>query len=122
MTMGNVLVLALTLLLAVGVLGGTARGTWRTARRTPSRQRGLSYVLASVAGTALLGLVLPAVLLGAFDPFPIWCIFVAGTVGAAAVLGWRWPALAWGEGGRPGLILTSGGLLVVLAMAGAAVT
>jgi hypothetical protein len=63
-------VLVLTALLALGVLGWTMWGIWQIARHTPTRQRALSHVLGSTAGTSLLGVALPAVLMGALDPFP----------------------------------------------------
>jgi hypothetical protein len=58
----------------------------------------LTLVLGSIAGTALLGVVLPAVLMGALDPFPIWLLYAVLTVVAATALGWRWQALASGGG------------------------
>src|SRR5688500_12407229 len=70
-TVTDTLVLVLTALLALGVLGWTMWGIWHIARHTLPRQRALSHVLGSIAGTALLGVVLPAVLMGALDPFPI---------------------------------------------------
>ena len=79
-------------------------------------------MLGIIAGTALLGVVLPAVLMGALDPFPIWLIYAVLAVGAAAVLAWRWPALASGKGSHPSLVITSCVLLMVLTMAGVAVT
>ena len=69
--MSDTFVLVLTALLALGVLGWTLWGIWQIARHTPTRQRALSHVLGSTAGTSLLGVVLPAVLMGALDPFPI---------------------------------------------------
>ena len=104
--MGNTLVLVLTTLV----------------RRTPTRPQASTLVLASLAGTALLGVVLPAALQQALDPFPLWLVPAALTVVAAAVLGWRWSALPSGRGGQPGLVLTSCVLLGVLALAGVAVT
>jgi hypothetical protein len=79
-------------------------------------------VLASLAGTTLLGVVLPAVLMGFLDPFPIWLGYAVLTIAAAAVLAWRWPALNSQKGIHPSLVITSCLLLVVLAMAGVAVT
>jgi hypothetical protein len=118
----DTLVLVLTGLLAVGTLGVTVRTLWRTARHPPTRQRALSQVLAGLAGTALLGVVLPAVLLEAVDPVLVWLPFAVLAVATAAVLGWRWPALERGPGRHPGLAITSGLLLVVLAVAAVAVT
>jgi hypothetical protein len=118
----DVLVLVLTALLAVGVPGWTVWSIWHIARHTPTRQRASTHVLGSIAGTALLGVVIPAALKGAFDPFPIWLIYAALTVTAAVVLGWRWPALASGKGSHPSLVITAGLLLAVLAMAAVAVT
>jgi hypothetical protein len=43
------------------------------------------------------------------------------TVTATAVLGWRWPTLAPGEGSHPSLVISAGLPLAVLAMAAAAV-
>jgi hypothetical protein len=82
----------------------------------------LTHALGSIAGTTLLGVVLPAVLKGGLDPFPIWVVYAVLTVGATAVLAWRWPALPPGKGSHPSLVITSGVLLAVLAMAGIAVT
>jgi hypothetical protein len=115
-------VLVLTGLLAVGVLGWTVWSIWHIARHTPTRQRALTHVLGSIAGTTLLGVVLPAALKGALDPFPIWVVYAVLAVGAAIVLGSRWPALESGKGSHPGLVITSGVLLMVLTMAGVAVT
>jgi CDP-diglyceride synthetase len=115
-------VLVLTALLAVGVLGWTVWTIWHIARRAPTRQRALTHVLGSMAGTALLGVVVPAALKGALDPFPIWLAYAAATAAAAAVLGWRWPALSSGNGRHPSLVITSLVLLLILAMAGVAVT
>ena len=120
--MGDTLVLVLNAVLALGVLGWTMWGIWHIARHTPTRQRALAHLLGSIAGTALLGVVLPAVLLGALDPFPIWLVYAVLTVGDAAVLGWRWPALESGNKRQPSLVITSCVLLVVLAVAGIAVT
>ena len=120
--MSDILVLILTALLALGVLGWTVWGIWHIARHTPTRQRALTHLLGLIAGTALLGVVLPAVLMGALDPFPIWLIYAVLAVGATAVLAWRWPALESGEAGHPRLVITSCVLLMVLAMAGVAVT
>lgn len=120
--MSDTVVLALTALLALGVLGWTAWGVWYVVRRTPTRQRGLTHVLASLAGTTLLGVVLPAVLMGLLDPFPIWLGYAVLTIAAAAVLAWRWPALNSQKGSHPSLVITSCLLLVVLAIAGVAVT
>lgn len=120
--MSDILVLVLTGLLALAIPGWTVWCIWRTARRTPTRQSALATVLGSIAGTALLGVVLPAVLLGALDPFPIWLVYVALTVGATAVLAWRWPALEPGKGIQLNLVLTSCLLLVVLVTAAVAVT
>jgi hypothetical protein len=116
------LVLVLTVLLALSVPGWTLWSIWRIARHTPTRQRGLTHVLGSLAGTTLLGVVIPAVLRRTLDPFPLWLVYAALTVAAATVLGWRWPALPSGRTSRPSLVVTSCLLLVVLAMAGVAVT
>jgi hypothetical protein len=118
----DVLVLVLTLLLAVGVLGWTGWSVWHIARHTSTRQRASTLVLGSIAGTTLLGVVVPAALKGAFDPFPIWLIYAALTVTATAVLAWRWPVLAPGNGSHPSLVITAGLLLAVMAMAAVAVT
>lgn len=120
--MSDILVLAITALLALGVLGWGAWGIWHLARHTPTRQRALTHVLGIIAGTVLLGVVLPAALMGALDPFPVWLIYAVLAVGAAAVLGWRWPALESGEGSHPGLVITSCILFLVVAAAGVAVT
>lgn len=120
--MSDTLVLVLTGLLALGVPGWTIWGIWHTARHTPTRQRALTTVLGSIAGTALLGVVLPAVLIGALDPFPIWLGYAVLTAGAAAVLAWRWWRLEPERGVRPSLVITSCVLLVVMAAAGSAVT
>jgi hypothetical protein len=118
----DMLVLVFTALLAAGVLGWTTWVIWRMARHTPTRQRALAQVLGGLAGTALLGVVLPAVLMGALDPFPVWLAFGVLAVTAAAVLGWRWLALEPDQGSRWRLVVTSCLLLVVLAAAGVAVT
>ena len=120
--MSDIVVLVLTGLLLIGVLGWTVGIIWRIARHTPTRPRALTYVLASIAGTTLLGVVLPAILMRALDPFPIWLGYAVLTILAAAILAWRWPALESGHGSQPGLVITSCMLLVVLAMAGVAVT
>jgi hypothetical protein len=120
--MSDILILALTALLALGVLLLTVWGSWHTARQTPTRQRALTQVLGAMAGTALLGVVLPAVLLGGLNPFPIWAGYAVLAAGATAVLAWRWPALEPGTGNHPGLLVISGALLVVLTVAGVAVT
>jgi CubicO group peptidase (beta-lactamase class C family) len=57
-----------------------------------------------LTGTALLGVVLPAVLMGALDPFPIWLGYAVLTATAATVLAWRWTALKPGDGSHPGLL------------------
>lgn len=116
--MSDTLVLVLTALLAVGVPCWTVWGIWRTTRNTPSRQHALANVVCSIAGTTLLGVVLPAVLLPALDPFPIWLIYAALTAGAATVLVWRWPALKPGNGVHRSLVITSCVLLAVPATAG----
>jgi hypothetical protein len=120
--MSDTVVLALTALLALGVLGWTLWSVWHITRHTPTRQRALSQVLASIAGTTLLGVVLPAVLMGALDPFPIWLVYAGLTVASAVLLAWRWPALDWRRGRHPGLLISSVVLLVVVATAAVAVT
>ncbi|WP_411733785.1 hypothetical protein [Paeniglutamicibacter sp.] len=120
--MSDTLVLAVTALLAFGVPGWGVWGIWHIARHSPTRQRALTHVLGVIAGTVLLGMVLPAVLMGALDPFWIWLGYAVLAVGAAAVLAWRWPALKSGKGSHPSLVITSCILLLVLAMAGIAVT
>ena len=97
-------------------------GIWQIARHTPTRQRALTHVLGIFAGTTLLGVVLPAVLMGALDPFPIWLVYAVLAVGAAIVLAWRWLALESGKGTHHSLLITSCVLLTVLVMAGVAVT
>ena len=120
--MSDTVVLVLTGVLAIGVPAWTVWGIWRNVRHTPTRQSALANVLGSMAGTALLGVVLPAVLLGALDPFPIWLVYATLTVAATTVLGWRWPALRSGKWRHPGLAITSCLLLAVLVTAGVAVT
>ncbi|RAX47769.1 hypothetical protein DQ353_18525 [Arthrobacter sp. AQ5-05] len=120
--MSDTLVLVVTGLIALGVPLWTAWGMWRSIRHTPTRQGALANVLGSVAGTALLGVVLPAVLLGALDPFPIWLAYAALTVAAATVLAWHWPALRSGKWSQPSLVNATCLLLVVFATAGFAVT
>ena len=63
-----------------------------------------------------------AVLIGALDPFPIWLGYAVLAVAAATMLAWRWLALASGKGSHPSLVITSCVLLMVLVMAGVAVT
>jgi predicted tellurium resistance membrane protein TerC len=116
------LVLVLTGLLAVGVLGWAPWCIWHIAQRSPTRQRALTHVLGITAGTTLLGVVVPAVLKGALDPFPIWLVYAVPTVAAATALGWRWHALPPARGSHTGLAITSGVLLVVLVLASVAVT
>ena len=120
--MSDTLVLAVTGLLALGVPVWTLWGIWHNVRRTPSRQGALANVLGSIAGTALLGIVLPAALMGALDPFLIWLVYATLTVAAATVLGWRWPALRSAKWRHPGLVITASMLLVVLVTAAFAVT
>jgi hypothetical protein len=116
------LVLVLTVLLGLGIPGWTVWSIWRIARHTPTRQRALTHVLGSLAGTTLLGVVIPAVLKRTLDPFPIWLVYAALTAAAATVLGWRWSALPSGKGLQPSLVATGCLLLVVLVMASVAVT
>lgn len=120
--MSDALVLAVTALLALGVPGWGLWAIWHISRHTPTRQRALTHVLGIIAGTVLLGVILPAGLMGILDPFPIWLGYAVLTAGAATVLGWRWPALDSGKGSHPSLVITSCMLLLVLAMAGVAVT
>ncbi|GAA4282484.1 hypothetical protein GCM10022261_00150 [Brevibacterium daeguense] len=120
--MSDAVVMTVTALLALGVLGWEIWGIWHLARHTPTRQRALTHVLGVIAGTALLGVVLPAALLRAVDPFPVWLVYAVLAVTAAAVLVWRWPSLEPGKGRHPSLVITSGILLLVLAIAGIAVT
>lgn len=122
MNVSDTVVLALTALLALEVPAWTVRGIWHLARHTTTRQRALSNVLGSIAGTTMLGVVLPSVLLGALNPFPIWLGYTALTVAAAVTLGWRWPALRPGRGIHPSLVITTCLLLGVLATAGIAAT
>jgi hypothetical protein len=118
----DALVLVLTALLALGALGWILWGVWRLARRTPTRQQASTHVLGSVAGTTLLGVVLPAASKGAFDAFPVWLVYAALTVAVAALLGWRWPAMPSGKRGQPAVVVTACLTLVVLGLAGVAVT
>lgn len=120
--MSDTLVMVLTAIIALGTLGWAVWGIWHIARHTPTRQRALTHVLAIIAGTTLLGVVLPAALMGIVDPFLVWLVYATLAVGAAVVLGWRWPSLEPGHGKHPSLVITSCILLVVLAVAGFAVT
>lgn len=120
--MSDTLVMVLTAAIALGTLGWAVWGIWHIARQTPMRQRALTHVLGVIAGTALLGLVLPAGLMGMLDPFPIWLVYAVLAVGASVVLGWRWSSLEPGRGKHPSLVITSCLLLVVLVTAGFAVT
>jgi hypothetical protein len=118
----DIVVMALTGLLALGLLGWTIWSIWHIGRRTPTRQRALTHVLGILAGTVELGVALPAVLMGTLDPFTIWLVFAVLAVAATVVLAWRWPALKPGRWVRPGLMITSGVLLIVLSAAVVAVT
>lgn len=120
--MSDTLVLVLTALIALGLLGWEVWGIWHIARHTPTRQRALTHVLGISAGTILLGVVLPAGLMGILDPFPIWLVYAILASWSAAVLGWRWLTLKSGKGWHLSLVITSCVLLVVLVMAGVAVT
>lgn len=71
-------------------------------------------MLGRITGTALFGVVLPAVLQGALDPNPIWLGYAVLTAGSAVVFGWRWPALESANGIPPCLVVTSCLLLGVL--------
>jgi hypothetical protein len=115
-------VLVISALLLLGVLGGTIWGIWHITRHTPTRQHALSLVLGSTAGTILLGVALPAVLMGALDPFPIWLLYATLTVAAATTLGWRWQALPPEKQTKPASVATSCLLLIIIATAGIAVT
>lgn len=120
--MSDTVVLVLTSVIALGVLGWAVWGIWHIARHTPTRQHALTHVLGVIAGTVLLGVILPAGLMGIVDPFPIWLIYAVLAVCAAVVLAWRWLSLESGKGRQPGLVTMSGILLAVLAMASFAVT
>lgn len=120
--MSDTIVLVMTALLALGTLGGTLWSIWRIARHTPSRERAMAKVLGSMAGTALLGVILPAMLKGMLDPFPIWLVYAILTAGSASVLMWRWEKLEPERGDMPRLVITALALVSVLAMAGVAVT
>lgn len=120
--MSDSVVMIITGLLALGVPVWTLWGIWRNVRRTPTRQGALANVLGSIAGTVVLGVVLPAALLGMLDPFPVWLVFAMPTTGAATVLGWRWQALRPGNWSNPGFLACSLVLLAALAMAAVAVT
>ncbi len=120
--MSDTVVMALTAALAFATVGGTGWGIWRITRRRPTRQRALSYVLLSLAGTALIGVVLPPILKGIMDPFPVWLVSAALTSTAAGALGWRWRLLQRQQSEMPRIVAVSLVLLLVLAMAGVAVT
>lgn len=120
--MSDTFVMVLTAVIALGTLGWAVWGIWHIARHTPTRQRALTHVLGVVAGTVLLGVVLPAALMGIIDPFLVWIVYAVLAVAAAVVLGWRWTALASGKGRHPSLVIATCILLVVLVMAGFAVT
>ncbi|MDQ0094880.1 hypothetical protein [Paeniglutamicibacter psychrophenolicus] len=120
--MSDTLVMVLTAVIALGTLGWSVWGIWHIARHTPTRQGAVTHVVGVIAGTALLGVVLPAGLMGLLDPFPIWLVYAVLAVGTAIVLGWRWPALEPGQGKHPSLVITSCILLAVLVLAGFAVT
>lgn len=120
--MSDTVVMVLSAVIALAVLGGGVWGIWHIARRTPTRQRALTHVLIITVGVLLLGVVLPAGLMGILDPFPIWLVYVALVAGNATMLGWRWRVLESGQGHHPGLIATACVLLVVFIMAGFAVT
>ena len=120
--MTDTVVMVLTGMLALGVPVWTLWGIWRNARHTPTRQGALANVLGSISGTALLGVILPAALMGALDPFPVWLVYATLTVAATTVLAWRWPALPSGRWTHSGLLVTACLLLGVLLIAGVAVT
>lgn len=79
-------------------------------------------MLGVIAGTVLLGVVLPAALRGVVDPVLVWLVFAIPALTIAVVLGWRWSALRPSKGRHPSLVIASCLLLAVLAMAGFAVT
>ena len=87
--MSETFVLALSAALALAAVVGTGWAMWRITRHVPSRHRALSYVLWSVTGTTLIGVVLPAIVMGMVDPFPIWMVQATFTSATAAALGWR---------------------------------
>ncbi|HET8929815.1 MAG TPA: hypothetical protein VFN21_04075 [Acidimicrobiales bacterium] len=113
---------SLTAMIALGTLGWAVWGIWHIARQKPTRQRALTHVLAIMAGTILLGVILPAALMGIIDPLLVWIVYAVLAVGAAVVLGWQWLALEPGKGKHPSLVITSCILLAVLATATFAVT
>lgn len=120
--MSDAVVMVLTALIALGTLGWAVWAIWHIARHTPTRQRAATHVVGITAGTTLLGVVLPAALMGMVDPFLVWLIYPVLTVVATVVLGWRWTVLESGGGRHPGLVIALFVLLVVVAMAGFAVT
>lgn len=120
--MSDTVVMALTAALALATLGGTIWGIWRITRRRPTRHRALSYVLLSLTGTALLGVVLPPILKGLVDPFPVWLALAVLTSTAAGALGWRWRFLQPQPRDLPRIVVIALVLVLVLAIAGVAVT
>jgi hypothetical protein len=118
----DIVILALTALLALGLLGWMIWAIWHIARRRPTRPRALTHTLGILAVTVELGVVLPRGLMWTVDPFPIWLIYAVLAVAVTAVLAWRWTALKPAKWRSPGLMITSGVLVLVLAMAGIAVT
>lgn len=120
--MSDTFVMVLTAVIALGTLGWALWGIWHIARHRPTRQRGVTHVVGITTGTTLLGVVLPAALMGIIDPLIVWIVYAVLTVAAAVVLGWRWSALASGKGKHPSLVIASCFLLAVLVMAGFAVT
>lgn len=85
--MSDTVVMVLSAVIALAVLGGGVWGIWHIARRTPTRQRALTHVLIITVGVLLLGVVLPAGLMGILDPFPIWLVYVALVAGNAPCSG-----------------------------------
>ena len=120
--MSETFVLALSAALALATVVGTGWAMWRITRHDPSRHRALSYVLWSVTGTTLMGVILPAIVMGMVDPFPIWMVQATFTSATAAALGGRGPARPREPRDRARVAVGSVVLVLALALAGVAVT
>lgn len=120
--MTDTVVLVLTGFLAVVVLTWEVWGIWYITRRTPTRQRALANVVGIITGTTLLGLVLPALLMGMIDPFPVWLVYGVLAVTSASVLAWRWDALVPSNRIHASTLAAAALLVLVLTTAAFAVT
>lgn len=115
--MNDIVALALTSVLAIGVLVWALWVIWQLARNRKGTLSTAAHVLGVITGTVALGVVLPPTLMGILDPFLVWLVYAILAVTAATLLGWRWFDLELAKGRLSALAVSAAVFIAVMVMA-----